>query len=320
MRIEIDVSAANDPNAHGQLDRILHKIEDGWHVWDTARDQDRVGIEASTWVRDEGRQGKRVHEMLVHSVRREAWGPALHGRCVRVTMQPNRPDELIPEDAVRLAEEPLVILVENRNSDGAFLKRVVKELDKSLHKYWKKDGKPVRLDSVGGKGEMPVEVECRMRGRAHRPRLVAIVDSDRKGPNDNLSHDARRLRRTCERWGIPCWVHSKREAENYLPRGLLAERQDAGTDHVSRVEAWDRLTDDQKNFFDVRNGLPDEPSAVEKELFNGLSTLDKKTLSSGFGPNVHKCWDAWHVQVTQELRTRGQGDLELGIKLIRREV
>ena len=80
------------------------------------------------------------------------------------------------------------------------------------------------------------------------------------------------------------WVHAKREAENYLPRVLLAERQDAGEDHVRRVEAWERLTEDQKNFFDMKHGIPRNPSAVEEELFDGLSRADREMLSRGFGP------------------------------------
>ena len=328
MRIEIDVSATNEPDAHGRLDRILHKIEDGWHVWDTAREPDIEAIRASTWVRDPGRQGKRVREMLERSIRREAWGSAPHGRRVRVTMHPDGQGELInPEDAARLSEEPLVILVENRNSDGAFLERVMAELDKPLHKYskdWKTENGPVRFDSVGGKGEMSIEVERRTRGRPYRPRLVAIIDSDRKGPNDEASRDAGKLQRTCEKEGVdgpvPCWVHAKREAENYLPRVLLAERPDAGADHARRVEAWDRLTDDQKNFFDMKRGIPREPTATEKELFDGLPRVDREVLSNGFGPNVGECWSVWHVQAEHELRARGQGDLERGVALIREEV
>ena len=34
MRIAIDGSAANDPDAHRCLDSILDRIDDGWHVWD----------------------------------------------------------------------------------------------------------------------------------------------------------------------------------------------------------------------------------------------------------------------------------------------
>ena len=236
-------------------------------------------------------------------------------------MHPDGPDELNPEDAFHLAEEPLVILVENRNSDGAFLKRVVTELDKSLHKYCRGPGKPIRLDSVGGKGEMPDEVERRAQGVRYRPRLIAVIDSDRKGPNDNASHDARRLQRTCEMRNVPCWVLAKREAENYLPGILLAERQDSGADHGSRVEAWIGLSDDQKNFFDMKNGLSAAPSAAETELFDALSSVDRAILSDGFGPKVFECWSVWTtVQAASELLARGQGDLEHGIDLIRGEV
>ena len=50
MRIVIDVSAANDPDAHQWLDRILHRIEDGWHVWDLTDTPDADAIEATTWI------------------------------------------------------------------------------------------------------------------------------------------------------------------------------------------------------------------------------------------------------------------------------
>ena len=142
----------NDPDAHRWLDRILYRIEDGWHVWDTASQPDPNAIEAATWIRDRGPQGGWVREMLVASIQRGAWTFAPHGRRVRVTACPGAADELKPEDAVRLADEPLVILVENRDSDGAFVKRVVTEIDKSLHSLWRRLGDPVRFDSLGGAG------------------------------------------------------------------------------------------------------------------------------------------------------------------------
>ena len=113
---------------------------------------------------------------------------------------------------------------------------------------------------------------------------------------------------------------AKRAAENYLPRILLSERQDAGADHGRTLEVWDRLNDDQKNFFDMKDGVPEEPSAIEEELFDGLSPADRELLSNGFGRNVYKCWTVWSVQAKSELRARGQGDLEHGIDLIRGEI
>ena len=290
-------------------------------MWDTASQPDPNAIEAATWIRDRRPQGGWVREMLVASIQRGAWTFAPHGRRVRVTACPGAADEFKPEDAVRLADEPLVILVENRDSDGAFVKRVVTEIDKSLHSLWRRPGDPVRFDSLGGAGQMPEEVERRMRGKPYRPRLVAIIDSDRKGPNDTDSAAVRSLRRQCEALGVSCWVLAKREAENYLPRILLGERQDAGADYDQLVEAWDRLNDDQKNFFDMKSGLPEAPSAIEQALFAGLPLADRAVLSRGFGPNVYTCWTLWSkVQAKTDLRARGQGDLEHGIDLIRGEV
>ena len=321
MRIEIDFSAANDPDAHQWLDRILYRIEDGWHVWDTGRQPDPNAIEAATWIRGRGGQGDRVREMLVESIKRGAWTFAPHGRRVRVTARPGAADELKPEDAFRLGDAPLVILVENRVSDGAFVKRVVTELDTSLHGLWRRPGEPVQFDSPGGVGQILAEVERRTQGRRFRPRLIVIADSDRKGPDDGPSQTVRALCRRCKALGVPCWVLAKREAENYLPRVLLDERQDAGADDARLVEAWDRLDDDQKNFFDMKNGLPEALTAMEQGLFGELSSDDQTTLSRGFGPNVYTCWTLWpKVQAKSELLARGQGDLEHGIELIRGEV
>ena len=147
-----------------------------------------------------------------------------------------------------------------------------------------------------------------------------IIDSDRKGPNDSLTPDAQKLEQMCRTQNVVCWVLAKREAENYLPRNLLAARPDAGADHARCVEAWDRLTDDQKNFFDMKQGFSSNPTVAEEELFDGLSPTDKEILSDGFGLGVHKRWKIWKVQAIQELRARGQGDLEHGIRLIRGEL
>ncbi len=320
MRIVIDISAANDPDAHRWLDRIAHRIEDGWHVWDLTDTPDADAITATTWISDRGRQGDRLRELIVASIRRNAWTPVPYGRHVRVTAHPTAPDELVPEQAYRLADEPFVILVENRNSDGAFVKRVVTELDKSLHGLWGREGEPIQFDSVGGTGQMPQEVERRTQAVPYRPRLVAVIDSDRKGPEDSESGKARRLREVCNQHGLPCWVLAKRAAENYLPRVLLRERPNAGTEYEQRVEAWDRLSDDQKDFFDMKRGLPEAPSATEEDLFGSLPDAARETLATGFGPKVHECWSLRPIhEVRAELQTRGRGDLEHGIKLIRQE-
>ena len=320
MRIVIDLGAANDPKAHGWLDRILYRVEDGWHVWDLSESPDPDVFRNTPWIRSRGVQGEWVCMLLVASIQRDAWAP-VHGRRVHVTPHPTGPDELEPEPAFRLADEPLVILVENRNSDGAFVERVVKELDKPLHDFWKCDGEPIRFDSVGGAGQMRQEVERRANAVPYRPRLVAVIDGDRKGPDELESASARQLREACDKHDLPCWVLAKREAENYLPHILLCAMPDAGSQHQRRVEPWDRLSDDQKDFFDMKRGLPDASSPNKQELFDGLPDADRGILSEGFGKNVHKCWNQRHEwDVEDELLARGRGDLERGIALIRKEL
>jgi hypothetical protein len=320
VRIAIDTSAANHPDAHQWLDRILYRIEDGWHVWDVDDVVDPDVFGATSWIGDRDTQGDWVRELLVASIQRGAWSLSPHGRHVRVTTHPAATDELAPEHAFRLADEPLVILVENQWSDGAFVERVVKELDKSLCALWGRGGNPIRFDSVGGLGQMPAAVIARTDGLPYRPRLVTVADSDRKGPGDTESREARALRRVCEERGLSCWVLAKREAENYLPRMLLDGRQDADVRHQQRVEAWDGLSDDQKDYFDMKGGLPERPSDIERNLFDGLPEAEHEILTGGFGDRVHQCWTLWQVRgIRDELLARGRGDLEHGIGLIRKE-
>ena len=319
MLVEIDVAVADDGECHKWLDRILYKIDDGWHVWDTSNVVDPCPFESSTWIRDRGTQGEWVRELLVASLQRDVWTSAPHGRRLLVTTHPRENHELAPENAARFAEEPLVLLVENRNSDGCFVQRVVRECDRALRGLWRRPGPPIRLDSVGGIGEMPGEVERRARGTRVRPRFVVIVDSDRKAPDAEESQGARSVMQACEAHGVACWILAKRESENYLPRALLDGRRDAGGDHAVRVEAWDQLSADQKDFYDMKKGLPQEPTEPEEALFDGLSSDDRSALSDGFGPKVWHCWTL-HGLVLKELLDRGRGDLEHGIGLIRMEV
>ncbi len=298
---------------------MLDRIDDGWHVWDLTDFRDIEAIRKSTWLNDPGRQGVKIEDLLVASTKLGAWNLAPHGRRLRVTAAPQAPDELVAAQALRLAQEPLTILVENRESDGAFLRRVVMELDEPLSCLWNRPTEPIRFDSVGGKGQMAQEVLNRTR-RPRPARLVAVIDSDRKGTNDQESREARALRRACRNNGLPCWVLAKREAENYLTRSLLDARPNTGADHRQRVATWDRLSDDQKNHLDMNNGLSESPSASERALFASLPNDDRAILASGFGPNVHTCWTIQDVVAADDLRLRGQGDLEHGIKLIREAV
>jgi len=318
MRIAIDEAVADVPDAHRWLDRIIEKVEDEWHLWEV------TGFEKygdSSWVRDQGRRGQHVIELFRAAVTRSAY-PSVHERLIRVTLHPARNTELEPKPAAYLAEEPMTILVENRDSDGTFLRRVIREVAPSeLSALFSRPGKPIRFDSCGGGGQMPEEIQRRCQDAAVRPRLVAIADSDRVAPGLSANAQARRLENVCSQYGVPCWILAKRENENYLTYSLLAARPDSGQDHHRRLECWERLSDDRKDFYDMKRGFRGRQSAAAQGLFDGLSSADVAELRDGFGDGVGQCWDVlWSTRIKNELLERGGEDLQRGCVLIQREV
>ncbi|MDE2645466.1 MAG: hypothetical protein OXI05_06485 [Bacteroidota bacterium] len=321
MRIEISECIANDSDAHQWLDRILHKISDGWHLWDTS-ELDFSAFETTTWVQHRGTKGDDIRELLRKSIKRGAWGFGLHNRRVRVTNRPNYEDEFCPETAARFAEKPLCILVENQFSDGQFVKRIVDELCEPLSILWARPGDPIQIYGVGGGGQMPDVVKEKMEGKPYRPRLVAIADSDKTGPSADMNVVAQKLRATCEEHNVPYWILAKRASENYLPRTLLMAWKPNSLEHVRKVEAWSRLSEEQKDYYNLKNGLQVDN---QNPLFRGMSQADHEALFNGFGRTREKVSECWKLKygetsVEPKLRERSRGDLERGIDLICKEV
>lgn len=317
MLIEIEPNTANDSRAHNWLDRLLHRIEDGWHIWDV------TGLEGYTqtsWVAERGSQGLWINDLYKAAVRQSAWSSTLHQRYIRVTCEPCGVNELTPEQGARFADEKLVIIVENRNSDGDFLERIVSELDGGLGKWMRRSPEPTRIDSLGGKGEMEKEVS-KYAGIYPRPRLVVVVDSDRTAPNTNPSIEAQKLEKTCNEHGFPCWVLAKRESENYLPRLLLEQKENVGSDYFQKIDSWDRLSDEQKDYYDMKSGLPLDSS--EEVLFATLDKRDRSVLSNGFGNHIGDCWKLHRSRGGSSkaaIAERGGRDIERGLSLIKQEV
>ena len=196
------------------------------------------------------------------------------------------------------------------------------ELDESLSNHWNQSTEPIQIDSVGGVTQMPRAIRERSEKGSVRLRLLAIADSDKKYPSDQEGNGAQKLREACNDHNIPCWILAKREAENYLPPILLRKMKPNDQEHIRAVDAWERLSDDQKNFFNMKKGLPQDRDDDKYPLFEGVSEADYIVLTKGFfaGKKIHKCWAYANAEIESELRTRSQGDLEYGIGLIRKEV
>lgn len=314
MKITVDRDVADDPSSLDSLDRLLDSIEKGWNLW-AVEATDR--FEQSAWMQDVGRAGRRARRILHVAVKRAAYPAPAHRRALRVCKEPQGPDEAAPNTAAGVANERLTILVENEFADGAFLGRVMDDLCPELRKYRAGVDQPVRFDCVGGKGQMGLAVEERCAGRPVRPRLVVVVDSDRRAPEDLASQAARTLEDVCRRHHIPCWVLAKREAENYLPAALLRSWPNAGADLQAKVNAWQTLSEDQKDHFDMKSGWPAAMEGSAEALFADLSPGCRHALRDGFGDAVGERWTGWTVRARDELLARSRGDLERGFEIIK---
>ncbi len=216
-----------------------------------------------------------------------------------------RPVSLSPEKAVQLLQKPLVVLMENRNTDGAFLDAVLAVLgDPELLRLKQLRDQALKYDSVGGSGELKklVKHEHEKSEAADVPfRAVVFTDNDSRFPGD-ISKMANEIRETCERLGIPHVVLTKRAIENYIPDEVIAEWADT-REHTSarpRIAALLRLTPEQREHFPFKKGLSflglsaDSNHPIEEHrLYANVSAPDRALLDWRFGEDfVMVLWRA----------------------------
>lgn len=313
MRVVIEVSAAADPQAHRYLSSILNLVEQGWHLWEI---HDEEGLLASDWLRDPGSTGLHAGELFKKSVVRSAYPTSLHRQLVRVTARPEERLEFKPGDAARFLGQPLEILLENRHSDGDFLDAAVETLgDEELQEHWRREPCPVRKDSLGGTDQMGSYVRLQAQKNLP-PRLLVLRDGGGDGPTLKAP-EAISLEALCREAGVPCWILSKYEMENYLPESLLAESVGGSEQRLKLLAAWKRLSDIQKDFYDVKDGLRgfSTSSGPRSALFQGLSTADAIDLATGFGNRIAGLWKRRPID-SNDLRKRAGSELDDLLELL----
>lgn len=306
MRVVIELSVAADSQAHRYLSSILNLVEQGWHLWEI---HDEEGLLGSEWLRDPGSTGLHAGELFKKSIIRSAYPTKLHRQLVRVTARPEGELEFTPGTAARFLGQPLEILLENRHSDGDFLDAAVETLGhEELQEHWRREPAPIRKDSLGGTDQMGSYVRSRAQ-EFPPPRLLVVRDGGGGGPALKAA-EAVSLEALCRTAGVPCWLLAKYEIENYLPESLLTDSVGESQQRLRRVEAWKRLTDVQKDFYDVKNGLREVRSGDPRSaLFQGLSTEDAEELATGFGSKVAGLWRRRPIDAN-DLRKRAGSELD----------
>ena len=107
-------------------------------------------------------------------------------------------------------------------------------------------------------------------------RAFVLIDSDRKYKGDNVRQEKEKLITFLDENNIPNHCLTKREMENYLPDEAFKEI----SDNRDFVEAYLRLTPEQKDYFDIEKGFPnkrfDQLDMKVQTLYSSLSVNDKK--------------------------------------------
>lgn len=288
MRVEFTPEVLSDSQYWGQLDRIIHFFEEERHLW-YAEDPD--ALVSSNWFvsEDNTRASRRQKEMFEKSVVREAYLRAEYTEggphSIRITVATDTAEitgtRLSPQHAYRSLNRPGYVAVEDAESDRAFLDAMVHAFDRfpiyeALKNNW------IELEHMGGCGQLERTLK-RIRQKAPGPmRTLVLLDSDRLLPEEE-TENVRNVNRLCPDFNACGHVLRKREAENYLPIGVLFHGK------VKFARTFNQLTRKQRDFFDMKKGFPASGiPETQRDLYSGVNNKSKDRLQRGCGES---CWE-----------------------------
>jgi hypothetical protein len=209
------VAVWNDQRALPFLDRLIYRADEAAH--------DVVLLDAdllddSEWFQSARQAAGDLLLELRELARASAWAAKrADGASSRVSTSAEA------ERALRVANSPLKVLVENSLRDGALLHVAVRLLaSDTLRQLWVTPPVPPAIEMLhsGGAGDMPAFIahEASNAQEADIPfRLIVVVDPDKKSLGELPSTSAEGVRQEALRLGAKPFVLTKHEAENYIP-------------------------------------------------------------------------------------------------------
>ena len=290
MRFVLYPDAWEKQDDRFHLDGLLLKVADTWHLLD-ATDHDE--LIKSPWYEalSTTKQELICNALVQASYKRETRsGP--HLRSYDVSRESS--SALTPEQARRLAETPLCLVVENRFSDAnGFAKHIIEVLAPEHADLVNHPTQPLVFDGGGGITEIP-KVIRNHQTRADRlkipARVVIFMDSDARFPKDSGQGvtQSKSVEKECKMLGVPTHRLKKRSIENYLPDSVLENWAGKSRDRKRWVKAVIALSSDRRDHYPLKSGLRSLfkrdyqlKSIDEVHFYCNLSTEDKKTLWQG---------------------------------------
>lgn len=216
------------------------------------------------------------------------------------------------EEAKRYFNQPFVIILENSLNDSYFLDALIanfKNRSKIIKRHqdngWFCYGNGGGLDNIINAVNAMMKIFENLPKDNHKYlRCFVLVDSDRKFPNDSTKQNRANLFQFLNNVGIPYHELEKREMENYLPDKVI-ETIENNSDFI---QAYLRLSDLQKDYFDLEEGFTENlnsSSAEVQALYSNVSEEDYKVLR-GSKIQLHPSFKSefpkffLHSKITQE--------------------
>jgi hypothetical protein len=211
------------------------------------------------------------------------------------------PPRMPMEPALGLLRKPLRLLVENRQNDGAFLRRVIPEpwrrkLLRSMDNGW------VEI-AHGGGSDMRSQISASTQEEALR--LWALFDSDAREPG-RPSPASEELRGVCLEKQVPHHRLQRRAIENYLPVKALEawvhiSRGSMRTSRRKAVAAFASMPAAHRHHYNMKGGFERDrrdPSAGIPELYGELA--EHKDLQSGFATDIAVLFQERDFRIREE--------------------
>lgn len=263
-RHRLQVEDRDSPEFAGWLD----SLEDWQRVdWWTALD---LGS------RDDGFEPSRI-EIRIVADHASVWS----AECPSLTL----------EDALGLLGEKFQVVLEGDAEDRAFLLSMSSAEQKRFFLDCEQGRRCLEFVPGGGVESMikKAELDNDRPGFAYGRRWY-LFDSDALRPNEP-SQQSEKLRRACGS-DIPHLQLRRRAIENYIPKEALRNwayslpPRTRGT-RAARFVALLRLTDDQRHYFNMKDGFKKpRDQGVEDDIYGDVSKKDRDILRNGFGKDI----------------------------------
>jgi len=313
---DVKVQVVADPPSWRVLDQIVDRFFDERHRWEV---DDPDAVEQSPWIVTEP-QGSRASLRNLEALQRPfvdgLYAPSAyahsrsqaHSILLSVCLVEAPPIMLSPVDALRALDMPVYVVVEDAESDKAFLLAMIRAhgrttLQRAYESYW------LEIEHAGGGGGIPKRVHDLLQKVGKGPRRIFVLsDSDRLVPDDPARTEP--ATKTIKMLGelrdvhdIPLAILRKREIENYLPIGAL---QRIGRAKQSVVRALHALLPEQRDFFDMKKGFDADERGQpivrpeQEELFRHVPPRVRRDLVGGFGKNIWRYFESAADVVTRD--------------------